>query len=118
MTGRYVERFLRYLEIEKNYSPHTLLNYRIDLQDFVSFCAGQETSAIAYLEIRKYLALLKEKKLASRSVARRLSCLRSFFNFLCREGLVKHNPVYRGFHSPAGPAFAGIPHRGRGGPSF
>jgi len=62
MTGRYVERFLRYLEIEKNYSPHTLLNYRIDLQDFVSFCAGQETSAIAYLEIRKYLALLKEKK--------------------------------------------------------
>ncbi|MFA5429720.1 MAG: tyrosine recombinase XerC [Candidatus Omnitrophota bacterium] len=93
MTGRYVERFLRYLEIEKNYSPHTLLNYRIDLEDFVSFCAGQETGAIGYLEIRKYLALLKEKKLASRSVARRLSCIRSFFNFLCREGLVKHNPV-------------------------
>ncbi len=93
MTDRYVERFLRYLEIEKNYSPHTLLNYRIDLRDFGAFCAGQDPGAVGYLEIRKYLALLKERKLTARSVARRLSCLRSFFNFLCREGLVKHNPV-------------------------
>lgn len=93
MTDRYVERFLRYLEIEKNYSRHTLLNYRIDLRDFTAFYSGQEPASIGYLEIRKYLAFLKEKKLTSRSVARRLSCLRSFFNFLCREGLVKHNPV-------------------------
>ncbi|MFA5320573.1 MAG: tyrosine recombinase XerC [Candidatus Omnitrophota bacterium] len=93
MTGRYVERFLRYLEIEKNYSPHTLLNYRLDLRDFAVFIGVSEPEAIGYLEIRKYLASLKEKKLTSRSVARRLSCLRSFFNFLCREGLAKSNPV-------------------------
>jgi tyrosine recombinase XerC len=93
MTERYVLMFLRYLEIEKNYSAHTLLNYKLDLYNFIAFMEGMELDAIGYLEIRKYLAVLKEKQLSSRSVARRLSSLRSFFRFLSREGLVKNNPI-------------------------
>jgi tyrosine recombinase XerC len=90
---RFIEKFLRYLEIEKNYSPHTLLNYRLDLEDFQSFLKEMPIESADYLTLRKYLALLKEKNLQSRSVARKLSCLRSFFKFLCRDGYLKTNPA-------------------------
>jgi tyrosine recombinase XerC len=90
---RLIERFVRYLEIEKNYSGHTVLNYRLDLNDFVKFLGESPVESVDYLLLRKYLALLKEKKLGSRSMARHLSALRSFFKFLTREGFLKSNPI-------------------------
>lgn len=90
---KYIEKFMRYMEIEKNYSRHTLLNYKIDLNDFNKFCGKLELDKIDYLLLRKYLAVLKEKSLGNRSVGRHLSALRSFFRFLSREGLIKSNPI-------------------------
>ncbi|MDP2927597.1 MAG: tyrosine recombinase XerC [Candidatus Omnitrophota bacterium] len=90
---KYIEKFVRYLEIEKNYSAHTVINYKLDLQGFNKFIAGTELEKIDYLDLRKYLAVLKEKNFANRTVARRLSALRSFFRFLCREGYIKTNPI-------------------------
>lgn len=90
---RHIEKFIRYLEIEKNYSKHTILNYRLDLEDFAGFLAEKPVEAVDYLLIRKYLAVLKEKKLKARSTGRRLSTLRSFFKFLTREGFLKTNPI-------------------------
>jgi tyrosine recombinase XerC len=90
---RFVEKFIRYLEIEKNYSGHTILNYRLDLEDFQAFLGTSPVERVDYLGVRKYLAVLKEKNLKSRSIARKLSALRSFFRFLTREGFIKANPV-------------------------
>lgn len=90
---RYIEKFMRYLEIEKNYSPHTLLNYHHDLEEFRKFESDAELEKIDYVQLRKYLASLKEKNLTHRTIGRRLSSLRSFFKFLSREGLVKTNPM-------------------------
>ncbi|HNW39297.1 MAG TPA: tyrosine recombinase XerC [Candidatus Omnitrophota bacterium] len=90
---KYIEKFTRYLEIEKNYSPHTVLNYKLDLEGFNKFIAGMELEKIDYLNLRKYLAVLKEKNFGNRTVSRRLSALRSFFRFLCREGYIKTNPI-------------------------
>ncbi|MFH0855939.1 MAG: tyrosine recombinase XerC [Candidatus Omnitrophota bacterium] len=90
---KYIEKFMRYLEIEKNYSGHTLLNYKLDLADFNKFCGKISLDKIDYLLLRKYLAVLKEKSLGNRSVGRHLSALRSFFRFLSREGLIKANPI-------------------------
>jgi tyrosine recombinase XerC len=90
---RYIDKFLRYLDIEKNYSKHTLLNYRLDLEDFAKFLGGSPLEQVDYLNLRKYLARLKEKNLKSRTVYRKISCLRSFFKFLAREGYIKTNPV-------------------------
>jgi len=90
---KYIEKFIRYLEIEKNYSGHTILNYRLDLEDFARFIGELALEKIDYLTLRKYLAVLKEKNLGSRSIGRRLSCLRSFFRFLTREGYLKTNPI-------------------------
>jgi tyrosine recombinase XerC len=90
---RYIEKFVRYLEVEKNYSPHTVLNYRLDLKEFHAFVKDVPAEEIDYLTVRRFLALLKEKKQSARSLSRKLSSLRSFFRFLTREGLVKANPV-------------------------
>jgi tyrosine recombinase XerC len=90
---RYIEKFMRYLEIEKNYSKHTVENYRLDLEDFRQFLGDLNLEKIDYLVLRKYLAQLKEKNLKVRTVNRHLSTLRSFFKFLIREGHLKTNPI-------------------------
>jgi len=90
---RYIDRFLRYLEIEKNSSKHTLLNYRLDLEAFGSFLGDVGIEKTDYLLLRKYMAGLKEKNMRQKTVSRKISCLRSFFRFLCREGYLKSNPV-------------------------
>ena len=110
---RYIEKFLRYLEIEKNYSELTLQNYQKDLVDFSVFLNPQvykkteekvvkaasvdkgsiPLERIDYLFIRRFLARLKERNLKPRTIARKLSCLRSFFKFLCRDGYINNNPT-------------------------
>ncbi|MDP2937792.1 MAG: tyrosine recombinase XerC [Candidatus Omnitrophota bacterium] len=90
---RYIEKFIRYLEIEKNYSKYTITNYRLDLEGFKKFLGDVALEKIDYLVLRKYLATLKEKNLKSRTVGRHLSTLRSFFKFLIREGYLKNNPI-------------------------
>jgi tyrosine recombinase XerC len=90
---RFIEKFLRYLEIEKNYSAHTLTSYGADLEEFQEFLKEQPIENVDYLGVRKYLAQLKEVKLKPRSIARKLSSLRSFYKFLTREGYIKANPV-------------------------
>ncbi len=90
---RYIEKFMRYLEIEKNYSKHTVTNYRLDLEEFKQFLGDLNLEKIDYLILRKYLAQLKEKNLKVRTVNRHLSTLRSFFKFLIREGYLKTNPI-------------------------
>lgn len=105
---RFIEKFLRYLEIEKNASTHTTLNYKLDLYDFKKFLQGinydfeknflsknklAEGNNRNYLTLRKYLVYLKESNLSNRTISRKVSCLRSFCRFLFKEGHMKSNPV-------------------------
>lgn len=96
---RYISKFLTYLEIEKNVSRHTLLNYHLDLKQLRNFLSEKEAQKIERLDIRKFLAHLKSKNLGKRSLARKLSTVRSFFKFLLREEYVDSNPA-AGLSSP------------------
>lgn len=89
----YIERFLKFLEVEKNASPHTIKNYRSDLIEFFKFNHQTAVDDINYLEIRKYLAYLKDKSYLKTTVSRKLACLKSFFKYLTREQLLKTNPA-------------------------
>ncbi|MFA5059801.1 MAG: tyrosine recombinase XerC [Candidatus Omnitrophota bacterium] len=91
--NRYLEKFLPYLEIEKNYSKHTVLNYKIDLEDFFKVVGDVAIEQIDYLVLRKYLAAIRSREHKPRTVARKLSSLRSLFKFLQREGYIKNNPA-------------------------
>jgi tyrosine recombinase XerC len=91
--NRLLEKFLVYLEIERNYSPHTLLNYRLDIEEFLKFLGEASLEGVDYLFLRKFLAELRVKNHRPRTLSRKLSSLRSFFRFLHRESLIKSNPA-------------------------
>jgi len=90
---RYLDKFKNYLEKEKNYSPHTVRNYLADIEGFSQISSAEDPNAVDYLTVRKYLAYLRQKAISKRSIARKLSSLRTFFRFLERDGYVKANPV-------------------------
>lgn len=90
-----VDAFLEHLTIEKGLAENTLSSYGADLQDFLAFLhAGgltlEDTSEDTLL---LYLSGLKNKNLAGRSLARRLSALRGLFAFGLKEGLLDADPV-------------------------
>jgi len=88
-----IERFLRFLSLERNASDYTLRNYRDDLAIFFRFLGQKSWRAVSPLDIRRFLADQSTKRYTKRTIARRLSCLRSFFRFLCRDGLLRQNPA-------------------------
>ncbi len=88
----YIEEFLRYLELEKGVSAHTLRAYRKDLTDFIAH-VNTEPEKIDMLDVRGFIAEQIRKGLNKTTVGRRLSSVRSFFKFLYREGHMKSNPA-------------------------
>lgn len=93
-----IERFLRYLKIERNSSDYTIKSYREDLVSLAEFLADEgsrppEPGQITPLDLRGYVAALHEAGYAKSSISRRLASLRSFFRFAQREGLVDSNPA-------------------------
>jgi integrase/recombinase XerC len=85
----HVEKFLRYLEVQRGASQHTLRAYRKDLELF--FDSVPESCDVD--DIRAYLASLMKRGNARSTASRRLASLRSFFRFLHREGYMNRNPA-------------------------
>jgi len=93
-----IEKYLEYLRAVRNSSPHTILNYGKDLEQFAAYLSppGVETPAvtgITHQVIREYAGHLHSQGLEKSSIARKLSSLRSFFKFCVRESMLKDNPA-------------------------
>ena len=93
-----VRGFLRHLSLEKNASPHTVRAYGDDLHQFVAHARAELRREIApadvdHLLIRSFLARLHARGLKKSSSARKLAGLRTFFRWLCREGVLTKNPA-------------------------
>lgn len=90
-----IAMFTRYLQVEKNASPHTVKQYVADICEFVAFMEQHQITvfaAVSYLHGRSFLAHLAKRGLSRRSMARKLSSLRSLYRFLLREGQLEQNP--------------------------
>ena len=103
--------FLDHLRYERNVSSHTLRNYESDLQQFVDFLvpakeelntqrekravrqAEPDLKQIDHITIREWLSLLHSDNKKKTSIARKLATLRTFFQFLVREGVLESNPA-------------------------
>ncbi|BCJ85252.1 tyrosine recombinase XerC [Effusibacillus dendaii] len=91
-----IDLFLEYLRIEKNASAYTVDSYQSDLQQFCEFLEKegiQSLQQVTHVIIRTFLSQLHYAKAARKTIARKVSCLRSFYRFLMREGIVDHNPA-------------------------
>ena len=98
MLSQHLEQFLQHLKYERNVSPHTLRNYASDLEQFklhlfnVEKRADVPVAEIDRLTIREWMADLHADHKKT-SVARKLASLRTFFQFLIREGKLESNPA-------------------------
>ena len=96
-----LDAYESHLRVEKAYSPHTVKGYLRDLRQYLDFLDYQgEIQALAVDRplLRRYLARLRRgaegcRPLGDRSLARKLSSLRSFYRFLNRTGRLAVNPA-------------------------
>jgi len=93
-----IEKYLAYLMSVKNSSPHTILNYGKDLEQFVAYLSppGVQPPAltgVTHSIIREFVAHLHDAGLQKSSIARKLASLRSFFKYCVREGQLKESPA-------------------------
>ena len=102
----YLTEFLSYLEIEKNYSSHTIAGYKNDLlmcADFLKQASNGDIELgkgeLDYSWLRRYLGELQKKQYLRTTIARKLAALRTYFRFLCREKHCQINPA-RIIHTP------------------
>ncbi len=103
MIDELLTQFLEHLRYERNVSEHTLRNYASDLEQFYDYLAPTDAQTgkrqepgiqqIDHLTIREWLATLHSAQKKKTSVARKLAALRTFFQFLVREGVVELNPA-------------------------
>ncbi len=93
----YQESFINYLQYEKRYSPHTVVAYKNDLDQFVDFCTivvGEfHVKEVSSDTVRGWLLHLLEQGITPRSVHRKVTSVKSFFKYLMREELVQSNPA-------------------------
>ena len=91
------ESFLQYLQIEKRYSLHTVRSYLNDLDQFYLFLSSQGLSddpvVVTSHDIRAWIVSMLENKYSTVSVHRKISCLRVFYRYLRKEGIVKSDPL-------------------------
>ena len=94
-----VTDFINYLKYERRYSAHTIRSYSDDLQQFYTFLDKQfqlvdsPLRDITTAYIRSWLASLKEEKLTSRSINRKISSLKSFFKYQIKNGNLEASPM-------------------------
>lgn len=99
---QYLEDFKKHLMYERNVSEHTLRNYLSDLEQFHEYLCPLDKQGVRRevnirdidnITIREYMATLYSKNKKKTSIARKLATLRTFFKYLCREGILEMNPA-------------------------
>ncbi len=97
-----IESFLNFLSVEKGFSQNTIVAYRNDLHQFAAFAEAQlaekgatadDWSAIDRDLLLTHIVELKERQYAPATVARKIAAVKSFFDFLVREGVIGRDPA-------------------------
>jgi integrase/recombinase XerC len=91
------EDFIAYLTFEKRFSGNTIQAYRTDLKEFSEFLEKNykfsDISSVDHTLIRSWLVELYRQHNSPRTINRKISCLKSFFRFCIREGLLTASPM-------------------------
>ena len=100
------EAFINYLRYEKRLSPHTVLAYSNDLEQFFIYLKAvyslDDIKEVNHSIIRSWIVSLMENKIGARSVNRKISTLKSFYKYLLREKILDINPMHK-IQSPKNP---------------
>ena len=86
---KYIDDFLEYLSVIKKHSENTIINYKVDISEFMDFTNNNIN--ISRDDVNNYLKFLYENNISRSSMARKLSSLRSFYNYLVKKEILKDN---------------------------
>jgi len=96
------DAFEDYLKLERNYSPHTLKAYLTDLHDFSEYVLKEfeveEIQNVSYSLIRSWIVHLVDQHISNRSINRKISSLRSYYDFLLKSDQIEVSPLLK--HRP------------------
>ena len=94
-----MDAFLDFLRFERRYSPHTVVSYQTDLGQFAAYLKSAyelaDPAQATHPLIRGWVVELMQENLDPRTVNRKVACLRSYFKFLLRTGIIEANPMLR-----------------------
>ena len=88
----YKDKFLNYLQYEKRYSPYTFKFYKRDLEEFEQFLEMEMLDKVSNKTIKSYMYYLSKKGNTRRTIARKLSSLKSYYKYLRKNELSQEDP--------------------------
>lgn len=98
-SKRYLQEFKLYIEVERNFSKHTVTAYSSDILSFLIWLNERNLVDVTYSVIREYLLYIQQFNYSKTTTARKIASLRTFYRFLYRERVIDTNPAI-GVHSP------------------
>ena len=87
-----INKFLEYIK-SRGFSNYTYESYKEDLESFVAYFKDKNIKDITVKDIRNYIRRMYDKKYKAATISRHISTLKSFYNFLETENIIKTNPM-------------------------
>lgn len=92
-SRRYLDDFEAYLVVEKNFSEHTARAYKSDILSFLIWLEDLSCLDVNYNKVRDYLHFIQKFEYKKTTIGRKISSIRTFYKYLCREKLLDNNPA-------------------------
>lgn len=99
ITKSYLKNFLVYLEVEKNFSKHTVRAYNSDILSFLIWLGDTRITETNHEKLRDYLVFLQKFNYSKTTLSRKIASIRTFYRYLYRERIIEANPA-NSVHSP------------------
>ncbi len=92
-SKQYLYDFNLYLEVERNFSKHTIKAYNSDILSFLVWLGERSVSDVSAKDIKEYLLYIQQFNFCKTTTARKVASLRTFYRYLYRERLIENNPA-------------------------
>ena len=99
ITKRYLKDFLIYLEVEKNFSSHTIRAYNSDILSFLLWLDTTPLEQTNHTKLKDYLVFIQRFNYSKTTLSRKIAAIRTFYRFLYREKIIETNPA-NSVHAP------------------
>ena len=92
-TKTYLKHFLIYLEVEKNFSKHTIRAYNSDILSFLLWLDNTPIEQTNHTKLKDYLIFIQRFNYSKTTLSRKIASIRTFYRFLYRERIIETNPA-------------------------
>lgn len=99
ITKSYLKNFLIYLEVEKNFSKHTVRAYNSDILSFLIWLDSTPVEETNHEKLKDYLVYIQKFNYSKTTLSRKIAAIRTFYRYLYRERIIDANPA-NSVHSP------------------